>query len=571
MAAMPAAQKKAFEEMARSLEQERLRVFTASMPAFHPMDPARQPGDADAVVFIPAEATEVSPHAGPTAVERQAKSYDLAAAAGQNLIFRVAVTAFADGGQATVTPPALTGPGVIPVTSTSVLLQNFNLRGIDAVESALLPTDSAPLEKGVTRCFWMWMKVPKGVSPGVYSGKVVVSAGPSETTFPVRLKVYPFTLEENLPYSFGMWYKVRTPADESQTRRVIREQLEFMRDIGFTGVEVPGPGITGRPDSFLIDLAKEVGMGRNPRQMSQVSALGMARALGRERLGLGPRIDRTPGCEMERPEFHDLFLASARSFEEFLKQCGLPMAVQSVDEPRETPNPWNRNLEQTNTYADWLHEAGIRNVFVTPMGDYNSGKDYTPLVDHHDIISTHAGRNSRRLMTLTAQKGKTLWLYNIGMDRLSWGFYNWRAGSAGRWEWHFCWPSSGLNNGYLNEEWYNPFTGLDGAAPRAPFATHRGAMLFKSSFLTAADGITDAAYLVTLEARLAGRKGDPVIIRKARDLLSRIKKGIPFLPDVAGVQEEESGPLVGAGIKARAAAMCETWRREIGELLAEWK
>jgi hypothetical protein len=569
MAVLPAAQKQAFDEMARAIEQERLRVFTASLPASQPKPLAKAAGDGDVVAFVPSDTATVLPQTGPTAAERLVKGYDLAAAAGQNLIFRVAITAFADGKTVTVTPPALSGPSAIPASATRVLFQNFRQRGIDAVECGLLPTDTVPLEPGVTRCFWMWMQVPKDAKPGTYSGNVALSAGPSKITFPMKLKIYPFALEDNLPYAFGMWYGMNKPADESQTRRVIKEQLAFMREIGFTGVEVPGPDANGRVDTFLIDLAREVGMGRNPLQMSMISSLGMGRSLARSRLGLGAQIDRRPGCEFDHAEFHDMFLDSAKKFGSFLKQCSLPLAVQSVDEPREVPNPWNRNLEQTDTYADWLHEAGVTNVFVTPMGDSGAGKDYTALVDHHDIISTHAGKGSAKLMSATPQKGKTLWLYNTGMDRLSWGFYNWRVGSTGRWEWHFCWADGGPDNGYINEEWYNPFTGLDGAAPRAPYATQRGGILFKSSFLTTADGITDAAYLVTLEKRLAQGNVKPEIARKAKALLDTIKKEIPFLPDVAGLEGADSGALVGGGIKAPAAAKCETWRREIGDLLTE--
>ncbi len=87
-------------------------------------------------------------------------------------------------------------------------------------------------------------------------------------------------------------------------------------------------------------------------------------------------------------------------------------------------------------YGDLLKEAGVTS-FITPMGDTESGKDYTALADHVDIISTHAWKGSAGLIARTREKGKTLWLYNTGMDRLSWGFYNWRVGSIGRWEWHF--------------------------------------------------------------------------------------------------------------------------------------
>ena len=309
-------------------------------------------------------------------------------------------------------------------------------------------------------------------------------------------------------------------------------------------------------------------------QMSMSGTLGMGRAIARSRLGYGPKVDQDPGIELQNPQFKNLFLASARKFNVFLKNCGLPMAIQSVDEPREVPNPWNRNLEQTNLYGDYIKEAGIPYSYVTPMGDGGSGKDYTSLVDHHDIISTHAGKGSEKLMRQTIEKNKILWLYNTGMDRLSWGFYNWRVASVGRWEWHFCDASGGSEVGYFNEnEWYNPFTNCVGATSYAPMS-FKGALIFSTRFFGSAEGITDSAYLVTLQNKMQAAKADPAkaaTIAKAQALLDEIKAAVPFLPDVAGIASEADGALVGQGLKTPAAQRCETWRRQIGALLTEFE
>jgi len=61
-------------------------------------------------------------------------------------------------------------------------------------------------------------------------------------------------------------------------------------------------------------------------------------------------------------------------------------------------------------------------------------RDYTTLIDHCDIVSTHGWENSVRMVKETPKRGKTLWIFNNGMGRLCWGFYNWRIGSKGRWE-----------------------------------------------------------------------------------------------------------------------------------------
>jgi hypothetical protein len=367
-----------------------------------------------------------------------------------------------------------------------------------------------------------------------------------------------------------MWYDMRQMPDPAEQDRLISEQLLFMREIGFTGTVLPGPDANGNADPFLYKIAKAVGMGRHPLQKSQTAVLGMGRAIARGRLGFGARVDKNPGCEFQNPEFKGLYIAAARRFAAFLKKQGLPVVLQSVDEPRDMPNPWNRNLEHTNLYGDFLGEAGITDRFVTPMGDRNAGRDYTSLVEHHDVIATHAGKESEKLMTITLEKKKALWLYNTGMDRLSWGFYNWRVGSTGRYEWHFCFPEDGIDNGYPNQEWYNPFTSLSGFTSHAPYKEYKGAMLFSTPFLTCAEGITDTAYLVTLEEKIEAAGSDAAksaTVAKARALLEYIKSQIPLLPQVAGIANEAEGALVGQGLKTPAAANCEEWRRQVAEMI----
>jgi hypothetical protein len=122
----------------------------------------------------------------------------------------------------------------------------------------------------------------------------------------------------------------------------------------------------------------------------------------------------------------------------------------------------------------------------------------------------------------------------------------------------------------MNNEWYNPFTGRGGFTQRAPYATHPGAMLFQSAFLTCAEGITDTAYLVTLEKALADAGANPAkadTVAKARAFLAEIKEKIPFLPDVEGLAGPDAGALVGRGLRSAAAAQCETWRRKIAEFV----
>ncbi len=569
---LPADQEAAFKKMAADIRTERIRTFYSTISPDPQKKPAKKDGDGDFLCFIPDEKTYFNAATGPSDEERKRTSFDLAAAAGQRAIFRLGFVPFKDLGKCKLEISALKGPGEIPATATRIYFEDYRVRGDSMAESALMPTNELNAEKGVSLCWYLWLKVPDDAAAGDYSGTVTATAGGKSLSFPVKLKVYPFKLEEILPYSFGMYYG--PPADKKK----LAEQIAFMREIGYTGIAVGGGNVTGVNgngvdvtfDSTIYELAKAAGMGRHPLQFMMGNSLGAARTIGRR---LGAKVDQNPGSEFALPGLKPAYLDYCHKYAAFIKQQGLPVAVEIVDEPREVPNPWNRNLKDTNTYGDWLKEGGIFPSFVTPMGDGGGGLDYTSLADHADIISTHAGKGSEKLMTVTPQKKKMLWLYNTGMDRLSWGFYNWRVGSVGRWEWHFCFSEGGSNTGYINEEeWYNPFTSGDGFAPHAP-NSYPGAMLFKTPFFSCAEGITDSAYITTLEKALAAAEGNAAkadAVAKAKAFLDALKKTIPFLPGVKNIASEADGALVGTGLNAEGAE-CEVWRRKIAEFIMALK
>jgi len=321
----------------------------------------------------------------------------------------------------------------------------------------------------------------------------------------------------------------------------------------------------------MCDLAREVGMGRHPKQYQMGNTLGLARAIGRRVLGKsGGMVDQQPGIELQQPEFRGYFMNALRQYRAVIEKSGLPVAVEIVDEPREVPNPWNRNLSDTITYAQMVRDAGLRG-FITPMADANAGKDYTVLADYADIVSVHAWKASEKLMAKSKENKATLWLYNTGMDRFSWGFYNWRAGSEGRWEWHFCWPEDTASGGYPGREWYNPFTGSHGMAPLAP-ANYSGGMLFNSAFLDVCEGINDYTYLFTLETTLdrcekEGRHA--AIVKDAKAFLDALRRVIPAIPGTKGLVNDTDGALVGLGISDESRLQAPQWRAKIAAFLRQ--
>jgi len=569
-----------FKALAAQLREKRIEAFEKSYYEKPRTLPKRQEGDGDFVLFVPEASRGIQPWTGPNANERKRARLDFAAAPGERCVLRLAVTPFRDLGRCRLELGDLKGPGVIPASSVRGYFANYRYDGKDISEMALLPSLAPVIEDGVSQCFWLWLSIPDTAAAGKYQGTFVfhTEAG-AKVDVPVECEVYPFRLKNDLPASFGMYYGERQhpPFPAEERRRLLKEQLQWMREVGFTAVPAPAPTVLGlkggdqvslRFDTLMYELAREVGMAARPEQKLMATQLGMARAIGRRLPGSqGAKVDQQPGIELRQPEFERYYKNAAGQYRDFLTKTGLPVAVEICDEPRETPNPWNRNLADSLHYARLLREVGCITTFITPMSDGNSGKDYSVFPEHVDIVSIHGWKASEKLLRRTHELKKTLWLYNTGMDRLSWGFYNWRVGSTGRWEWHFSFPSDDAHGGYPGREWHNPFTGLHGYASNAP-DSHPGGMLFQSAFLRASEGITDYAYLHTLEEALKTSKNTETA-KKARVFLDALKRIVPEFPEVKGLANPEDAALVGLGLNDAVQQHLPAWRKTIAEFLKE--
>jgi hypothetical protein len=591
--AVPAARKAEFEKLTASIRQQRVEAFEKTLKPLPKAPPARQAGDGDYVVFLPQDREHIMPWTAPTEAERKAPAIATGAARGQHVLMVIAVTPFVDLGPCSLVLSDLEGPGRIPASAIRGHFRNYRFNGKDLGEKGqamdemvLLPRLKLDVEAGVTQSFWLWLKVPQGAAAGAYKGKFTFApekAGAKATDVPVELEVYPFGLARPLPVAYGFWgtgYDL--PAWPAELKRKIqRDRLAWMVDAGYTSITVPGPsvkelrkagGVDMVFDPTWFELAKEVGMAARPEQ--PLLDGGLMATVGRQigsRLPGSRGVYNKPGIELLQPEFRGYFLDAVKQYRDFIAKMGVPTVVTSVDEPREYRiNSWNRNLPDTLAYCDMMKEGGLT-VCCDPMYDTTHGKDYTSLIDHVDVLSTHAWDKSKLFMRQTLAKKKVLWLYNCGKDRYSWGFYNWRAQSTGRWEWHLCWAEDDAAGGYPGREWYNPFTGLHGLAPSAPHQEYPGAILYQSDMLSMADGITDYAYLHTLSEALkterAGSSDKAAAAKEATDFLAALRRAMPEFPEVKGLASDADGPAVGMGIQDEARLHADQWRAQIAGFL----
>jgi len=591
--AAPVAKQAEMDKLLAGIRAKRIELFAAGCKPLGKPAPARQSGDGDYVLYVPRTPEDISPWTGPTPAERKAAKIDAAGAPGQNVLMVLAVVPFADLGECSLELADLTGPGTIPAAAIKGHFKNYRYDGkglgrrVERVaEMALLPRLRLKMPKGITQSLWLWMRVPAGAKAGAYTGTFTFRPGKgAPARVPVKFEVYPFKLAGPLPVAYGFWgtgYDLPLLSAEKQ-RKVMKDRLEWMKETGFTSITVPGPAVkqlhkdgrvelTFRP--MLWELAKEVGLAASPKQPLLDAGLmaGVGRQIGRRLPGSSRVYDR-PGIELLQTDFKRYFLHAVRQYRAFIDKIGLPTVVTSVDEPRERRiNSWNRNYDDTVAYCDMMKEGGLT-VCVNPMRDVDHyvNKDYTGFIDHVDVLSTHAWEPSKRFMRLTLAKSKVLWLYNCGKDRYSWGFYNWRARSNGRWEWHFCWTRDGAVGGYPGREWYNPFTSPHGLNPSAPYTTCKGGILYCSAMLSMAEGINDYAYLYTLEQALASPAAGkhPETAKKAKAFLAALRRAMPEFPKVKGLASASDGAAVGMGIEDEARFHVRAWRKKLAEFLKQ--
>ncbi len=587
MIAVPAEKKADFDALLTAIHDKRLELFEKTLKDTRPKPPEKKPGDGDVLVYAPLDPAGVQPWSVPSDDERKRTTLNYSGAPGQRVAIVLAVVPFVECGASSLVLNDLKGPGTIPAAAISGYFKNWRYRGggegTGVDELSLVPSLKLNVEAGLTQTFWLWLHLPEDAKAGLYKG--TFSFKPEKgaaVDVPVELDVYPFKLQSNVPVAYGMWGTGYFPPflTKEVKRKVFKDRLEWMREIGFTSFEIEAPqikSVSGDEAVVEIDpepyeLAKETGMARRPEQgllLANIMA-GPGRKLGSILPG-SAGVYKNPGIELRQPDFKKYFTSMLRQYHDFLEKTKVPVVVTAVDEPRERAiNSWNRNLADTLVYCDMIRDAKLT-CCCNPMYDTTHGKDYTPLIDHVDVLSTHGWKNSEKFMNQTIEKKKTLWLYNCGQDRYSWGFYNWRSKSSGKFEWHFGWPEDDAVGGYPGRDWYNPFTSLSSATSLAPYSKYKGGLLFVSRFFSMAEGITDYTYIYTLEEALksdAASKNTKVAA-DARAFLNALERAMPQFPDVKGLASANDGPAVGMGIQDEARTHVDDWRKTIAKFLIE--
>lgn len=539
-----------YDRMAAKITTKRIAAFKKTLNAPQTRSIESGTGKEPYTLFIPDDGRKLYPDTTPTHAERARLKISEGAAQGQNVFMRVGVMPYSDLGPCELRISDLSGPrGSIPASAIKGFFLNYNFNPLGAQARTLLPSLSLRMEKGITQYFQLRLRIPAETVAGMYKGAFVFRTSKGhQTKVPVEVEVYPFKLESDPAFGYSMFYNGRQRPRPSKElmERVSVEQFRWKRDLGFTtatglvraslkALDAKAGTTVVRIDDSRVRYAEKAGFLRNKKQIVDFWQLGLARRISRKLQPWKPGepaapVDVYPGIEFKHPRFKACWMDAMKKVKRRMEELGYRYVVFTVDEPRSHPNPWNRNLTDTNRYGDWAKEAGFPESYVTPMADTSRGEDYTNLIEHHDIISTHPSPKSRKLMEKTKAKGKELWFYNGDFTRETWGVRQFKHGSRAfaQWHWSFVYPKQ--TGGYPGLDWFNPFTAVYSPANNAPIADYPGGFIPGPLLFSLADGITDMAYINTLLNAISANEKhgtERTAVSKAKSLLESIKAETP--------------------------------------------
>ncbi|MHC4712659.1 MAG: hypothetical protein ACYTAN_05215 [Planctomycetota bacterium] len=246
-----AAEGRAFLDYAR--EKRRFHFDNYFKRILHnPTNPDFKPSDVDAgrgyVFFARNYMRDVYYNDRPDPAEITSKVTG-AAFAGEYEPLTFSVLPLSDLGESSVTISDLTSPsGVIPSSAVDVGFVSYRLSRVTMEGSVytiaprlIMPRVAVAMPEGMTRRFWLTVKVPAESAPGLYKGAVTLafSAGAS-ARIPVEFEVLPGTLDTaDIPAgSWGHTINTEWYGSDPEARRhndeMARKSLERLREYGFT-------------------------------------------------------------------------------------------------------------------------------------------------------------------------------------------------------------------------------------------------------------------------------------------------------------------------------------------------
>lgn len=506
------------------------------------------------VLFSRSTLVPIYPRTFPDATEMDQPLQALAAR-GEEVSVQMGCVPLRDLGEIRLSVSDLSGPGVIPSTAVELRRIRYCLTARKdgqhylVVPKFLVPEVRVPGDAMVARGFCLTVKVPTDAPAGIYRGTVTMhNAQGSLATLPMQVRVLPFTLPQAdipigayhypsdstrlRPYMMDPQYRNEDVRDFF--RRELQSDFALMRRMGCTYVSTSFPWHFWTADSQGNITANPVALARTQEIGDAVRDAGF-QSFSCFGMGWSTLLNGTPGfltreqaqtLPMDQIKFPDTAVKPAaaliRAVYDMVEQRRWPRfyfyCFDELANMGERGGPYGRELMK---FLQGLKPLVGKN-FTTIGSEYSFdiGQQELPHIDV--LIPNSAFPVDQHTLQAIKDAPAKLWLYNMGGNRLSFGYYLWKIDAGGRAQWIYDWNAASPDP-YLGLAWQedDPLTGgFD-----CTIDPHFNPVPCVAWFLGAREGINDYRYLQLLRRKLAEHpQGRPA--QQAQAVLEELGRAI---------------------------------------------
>jgi hypothetical protein len=405
--------------------------------------------------------------------------------------------------------------------------------------------DRQDVKQGRNQRFWITVKVPDDAAPGVYEGKLTLSAaGREPAEVPLSIRVLPVRLRKNPEHIYGMYYRDplsnlderNTPQANEYFRRKAELERRDMVEHGMTchisgisGLDRDADGrwtMDGEETERRIALDRRFGLADQPLVVSFPVGTWYARLVDKQGLGSHLRLVRGDVPQ----SFYDEVTGMVEAIEKERSRRGWPeFLYYPIDEPATDENPVRF---MTGVLKAVKRVPGVR-TYVTADPSHEAFEPMWPWVDVWCCQPFVFG--VEKIRRLSREKNIEFWCYPNHISgendhtpvrgvRMTWGFGFWKSGFKTLIPWIYQ-SSGGDPWNYLDGtsmDFFNRSTPDGEPIPVAMWEAYR-------------EGIDDGRYLYTLQQLVAEAKaaGGP-----AAEKAEAARRELDFVWNAIEVQEK---------------------------------
>lgn len=370
----------------------------------------------------------------------------------------------------------------------------------------------APAAAGVTRTFWLRVKVPIGVPAGPYQGTVTVEPEKGRArSIPVTVNVLPFALDPITDVSVGPWgssiplpWLSKDPGTAQWQWRMFEKSLDVLKESGCTSFSgVPHLKATGARGRITLDAAladREMALIRSKGFTRLLSSYGVD-GLGYRLYGIGSGPDAAAAKAAGFADAESFLRALYTAIDQHaIASHWLPVAWNICDEPL-------GEAVKGATANALAHRRAAEGLELTTFMGATSMEGDAPGDPHFDLVRAlpipSLNKHDEASLNVVRGAGNRLSFYNEG-NRWTYGRYMkmlaLRHNLALRLSWHFNVvagdPYYALDCREDDYCWYN----TDARQTMIPSVRFLGEIM---------PGLNDYRYLTTLARLLEERPHHP--------------------------------------------------------------